>query len=529
MSRDPAGPRASPVATKVVKFAGCYHGHVDALLAAAGSGRRDLRPARHRRASRSRHRATRSCCPTTTAPPSRRPSPSTATGSPAVITEAAPGNMGVVPPVPGFNAVLAETCRRARRAARSVDEVMTGFRASRQGQWGSTERRGRRRRPVDLRQGDGRRLARRGLRRPRRRHGAARPAGPVYQAGTLSGNPVATAAGPGHAATGHRRRLRPHAPPPARRSRPLVTEALTAAGVPHVVQAPATCSRCSSPDPQTARRASRLRRRRRRRTPPRSPRSSTPCWTRGVYLPPSAFEAWFVSAAHDDACRPDASLDALPAARAGPLPSGDRMTDKTIVHLLRHGEVHNPEGVLYGRRAGYHLSELGQADGRRVADAVADRDITHLRRLPAGAGPGDRRSRSPTRRGLEIVTDERLIESSQRLRGQAVRRRRRRAAQARATGGTCANPFRPSWGEPYTRDRGPDDGRARGRPRRRPRPRGGLRLPPAADLDHPAARREAVVPARPAQAAVHAVLAHLASLRGRHAGPGVATPSPPAT
>ncbi len=57
-------------------------------------------------------------------------------------------------------------------------------------------------------------------------------------------------------------------------------------------------------------------------------------------------------------------------------------TPDTIVHLLRHGEVHNPEGVLYGRRDGYHLSELGLKMADRVAEALTDRDITHVRSSP---------------------------------------------------------------------------------------------------------------------------------------------------
>ena len=66
-------------------------------------------------------------------------------------------------------------------------------------------------------------------------------------------------------------------------------------------------------------------------------------------------------------------------------------TPDTIVHLLRHGEVHNPEGVLYGRRDGFHLSDLGRADGRSGSpSAIGDRDIIHLRVLAARAGPGDR-------------------------------------------------------------------------------------------------------------------------------------------
>ena len=51
---------------------------------------------------------------------------------------------------------------------------------------------------------------------------------------------------------------------------------------------------------------------------------------------------------------------------------------QTIVHLLRHGEVHNPQGILYGRRDGFHLSDLGKQMAQRVADTIADRDIVHL-------------------------------------------------------------------------------------------------------------------------------------------------------
>ena len=102
----------------------------------------------------------------------------------------------------------------------------------------------------------------------------------------------------------------------------------------------------------------------------------------GVYLPPSAFEVWFLSAAHDDRAL-DRILSALPAAARAPRPpyrrrSGSPMSEQTTVHLLRHGEVHNPTGVLYGRLPGYHLSELGQQMAQRIADAVGDRDITHV-------------------------------------------------------------------------------------------------------------------------------------------------------
>ena len=55
---------------------------------------------------------------------------------------------------------------------------------------------------------------------------------------------------------------------------------------------------------------------------------------------------------------------------------------KTTVHLLRHGEVHNPHGILYGRLPGFHLSELGRQMAERVADRIGDRDITHSSSSP---------------------------------------------------------------------------------------------------------------------------------------------------
>ena len=142
--------------TKVVKFAGCYHGHVDSLLAAAGSGRRDPRPAGHPRRDRGvagRHGRR----------PLQRPGrggrgvpPCTTAQIACVITEAAAGNMGVVPPAPGFNAGLAELCRD-NGALFVSDEVMTGFRV----QPGRLVRpRGRPARPDDVRQGDGWRASR---------------------------------------------------------------------------------------------------------------------------------------------------------------------------------------------------------------------------------------------------------------------------------------------------------------------------------------------------------------------------------
>ena len=123
------------------------------------------------------------------------------------------------------------------------------------------------------------------------------------------------------------------------------------------------------------------------------------------------------------------------------------MSDQTTVHLLRHGEVHNPKGVLYGRAPGYHLSALGLEMALKVTEAIKDRDITHLR-----ASPLERAQETAVplaeARGLEIVTDPRVIESTNVFEGKpfavgdGVLRRP-------STWVHLWNPFKPSWGEPY--------------------------------------------------------------------------------
>src|SRR3546814_9990390 len=113
----------------------------------------------------------------------------------ALITEAAPGNMGVVPPLPGFNKLLADTCHE-HGALFISDEVMTGFRASRQGQWGlDGAHEGWRPDLITFGKvmGGGFPAAAFGGRADVMSR--LSPEGPVYQAGTLSGNPIATTAG----------------------------------------------------------------------------------------------------------------------------------------------------------------------------------------------------------------------------------------------------------------------------------------------------------------------------------------------
>jgi broad specificity phosphatase PhoE len=118
----------------------------------------------------------------------------------------------------------------------------------------------------------------------------------------------------------------------------------------------------------------------------------------------------------------------------------------TIVHLLRHGEVHNPEGILYGRRSGYLLSDLGQQMAERVAQVVSGRDITHMVSSPLERA---QQTAAPlaAARGLEVGLDERVIESSNVFEGKAFPGKS--ALRDPRTWPHLWNPLRPSWGEPY--------------------------------------------------------------------------------
>lgn len=121
-------------------------------------------------------------------------------------------------------------------------------------------------------------------------------------------------------------------------------------------------------------------------------------------------------------------------------------TPDTIVHLLRHGEVYNPEGILYGRRDGFHLSDLGNTMAQRVADSIGDRDIVHLRVSPLERAQETARPLA-TARGLEIVTDERVIESTNKFEGLNFGEGAMTIVKRPRLWRYLYNPFKPSWGE----------------------------------------------------------------------------------
>jgi broad specificity phosphatase PhoE len=122
------------------------------------------------------------------------------------------------------------------------------------------------------------------------------------------------------------------------------------------------------------------------------------------------------------------------------------MAETTIVHLLRHGEVHNPGGVLYGRLPGYHLSATGKLMAAAAADFFSERPVAAVFASPLERAQETARPVAE-RLGLEIVTDERLIESGNVLEGKTVTLAR--LALNPVNWRYLWNPFTPSWGEPY--------------------------------------------------------------------------------
>ena len=303
--------------------------------------------------------------------------------------------MGVVPPEPGFNQFLAETCA-AHGALFVSDEVMTGFRAVAQGRWGldgAVEGW-----TPDLMtfgkvMGGGFPAAAFGGRADVMR--SCRPEGPVYQAGTLSGNPIATTAGLATLRLAHRRGLRPPHRRSVRRSRPRRGGAVRRRRAPSPCSPPAPCSRSSSPRARSATTTAA------QRQDTAAVRRLLPRDARPRRLPAAVGVRGLVRLGRARrACRA-AVLDALPAAAraaaaAAATARKEPMADTTVVHLLRHGEVHNPERrpLRTARRLPPLRARPGDGPARRRHGRRArHRPPAHL---PAGARPGDGR---PARRG----------------------------------------------------------------------------------------------------------------------------------
>lgn len=291
----------------LVKFAGCYHGHSDGLLVAAGSGL----------ATSGLPGSAGIPAPIaaqTVVVPYNDPEAISAVFAElgdqiaAVITEPAAANMGIVPPQPGFNALLRRLTRE-HGALLIYDEVLVGFRVSEAGWWGLEGR------VVDPDLytfgkvvGGGMPLAAIGGRADIM--DLLAPVGPVYQAGTLSGNPLATAAGIATLRLADAS-VYDRIDAASLALQAAVSEALNTAGVPHQLQAAGSLFSVFFGVEQPV------------RTYDQAQRQNTAAYREffhsllrdGVALPPSAYEAWFLSAAHDDQVI-ERIVAALPAAAA---------------------------------------------------------------------------------------------------------------------------------------------------------------------------------------------------------------------
>jgi len=285
--------RAATNRNVIVKFVGCYHGHADALLVQAGSGVLTLglpnSPGVTQGAAQDTVVVAYNDVEAITSLFAQRGSEIA-----AVITEAIPANMGVVPPIPGFNALLSNLCKKYG-ALFILDEVMTGFRVSSGGLWNLVH--AEESWTPDLFTygkviGGGYPVA--AVAGSAKVMDLLAPLGAVYQAGTLSGNPVATAAGLATLelcddelyATLNRR---------ASEVGQVVSQALTEQGVAHRLQRGGNLfSIFFSPNEVRSFEDTQY------QDVKQFAAFFHSMLSQGVSLPPSAYEAWFVSGAHSD-------------------------------------------------------------------------------------------------------------------------------------------------------------------------------------------------------------------------------------
>jgi broad specificity phosphatase PhoE len=124
------------------------------------------------------------------------------------------------------------------------------------------------------------------------------------------------------------------------------------------------------------------------------------------------------------------------------------MAERTIVHMLRHGEVYNPTGVLYGRLPDFHLSDLGRQMAQRVGQVLSDRDISYVVASPLVRAQ-ETAAPIAEAHGVDLHLDADLIEAANVLQGEQVGMGAGLLKKP-ALWRHLWNPFTPSWGEPYT-------------------------------------------------------------------------------
>ena len=123
--------------------------------------------------------------------------------------------------------------------------------------------------------------------------------------------------------------------------------------------------------------------------------------------------------------------------------------EKHVVHLVRHGQVYNPDGVLYGRAAGFGLSELGQKMAQRLGEHFADAPLVHLVSSPLQRAQETIAPIAAAHPDLEVHIDDRVIEAANVFEGRSFGNRNEILLRP-SSWWAMRNPLKPSWGEPYT-------------------------------------------------------------------------------